>query len=98
MLLHFDATWLFHGNAQIKLPLVSKLVMDAYLAFVKAQKLGSNIFYTVPWHTINLLFPPDGKSPSHIKVENRQVDYCHDRVINTLHLIAIELTELKVLD
>ena len=85
------------------MPEVTKLVIDAYFAFVRYQKL-SNVFYTIPWLTVSLLFPASGESPVVIKQEididicNTNVVYCHDRLVDTLYAISMTLKDLKVLD
>ena len=81
------------------LPEVSKLVLDAYLAYVRYQKL-CNVFYTVPWLTISLLFPMVGESPIILKAAPTATNtvFCHDRIIDTLYAIALTLKDLKVLD
>lgn len=35
LLLRFDATWLFQGTSQLPLSDVSKLVLDAYIAYIR---------------------------------------------------------------
>ena len=102
ILLRFDASWLFKGSSQLEIPLVGKLVLDAYISFLKAQKLR-NVFYTVSWHTINMLFPGQGQSPTFISQQTgsskaNSVEYCHDRLVDTLHMLAIAMKDLRVLD
>ena len=77
------------------LPAVSKLVLEAYLVFLRVQKLR-NVFYCVPWQTINMLFPVTKASSG--SASGKEVDFCHGRIIDTLHATYLAMKELRVLD
>ena len=55
-----------------------------YHAFVRQQK-SQNVFYLVPYQTLNLLYPV-------------QPSEQHKKLVNTLHAIAMEFKMLRVVN